>query len=189
MDDLLHNGYRLEKLDPLFKQEGLEVDRIIVSILSGRGKDLMQMQDREVECEYFIPNLRYSVYGKPTLPLYRRGQRSGPQPGAGSAAFHQSDPAPTSIPGSSRGSAPTQSAISPWRRSKTPLSILTVLEARYQETFSTSLTLKRLGEAIFTPRLPDRGAHIHYDFNVAASAYISDDILLMKRLRKERDDI
>ena len=188
VDDLLHNGYRLEKLDPLFKQEGLEVDRIIVSILSGRGKDLMQMQDRKVECEYFIPNLRYWFTESLLYPFV----------GGDSVADRSRE----------RDLLPSINLILPYEYPrflkevdsnairnfsmaalKNALSILTVLEARYQETFSTSLTLKRLGEAIFTPRLPDRGAHIHYDFNVAASAYISDDILLMKRLRKERDDI
>ncbi|MEN6340683.1 MAG: cytidyltransferase-related domain protein, partial [Clostridiaceae bacterium] len=59
IDDLLHNGYRLEKLDPLFRQEGVEIERIIVGVLSGRGLDLMREQKREVDCEYFIPNMLY----------------------------------------------------------------------------------------------------------------------------------
>ena len=72
IDDLLHNGYRLEKLDPLFREQGVEIERIIVGILSGRGLDLMREQKRNVDCEYFIPNLLFWFTGKPALPVHRR---------------------------------------------------------------------------------------------------------------------
>ena len=92
-------------------------------------------------------------------------------------------------PGFSGRSDIPRFAISPWPRSKTPCPILTALEERYQETFGASLTIKRLGEAIFTPRLPDKGAHMQYDLNVAASSYLKDDILLMQRLSRGRDGL
>ncbi len=188
VDDLLHNGYRLEKLDPLFKQEGLEVDRIIVSILSGRGRDLMKMQGREVECEYFIPNLRYWFTESLLYPFI----------GGDSVSDRSRE----------RDLLPSINLILPYEYPlflkevgysvirnfsmaslKNALYILTALEERYQENFGTSLTIKRLGEAIFTPRLPDKGAHMQYDLNVAASAYLKDDILLMQRLSRERNNL
>ena len=93
VDDLLHNGYRLEKLDPLFKQEGLEVDRIIVSILSGRGRGPDENAGAGGRMRILYSQPQLLVYGKPSLRLYRRRQRGGPEPGARFAAFHQFDPA------------------------------------------------------------------------------------------------
>lgn len=58
VDDLLHKGYRIRELDPLFKEENVEIDRLIVGMLSGRGKDLMEIQGRKVESAYFIPSMR-----------------------------------------------------------------------------------------------------------------------------------
>ncbi|MDF2593162.1 MAG: cytidyltransferase, partial [Clostridia bacterium] len=58
VDDILHKGYRIKKLDPLLKNERLEVQKIVVGILSGKGKELMDIQEREVESAYFIPKLK-----------------------------------------------------------------------------------------------------------------------------------
>lgn len=58
VDDLLHKGYRIRELDPLFKAENITIRKLVVGILSGRGKDLMTIQKRKVDCVYFIPNLR-----------------------------------------------------------------------------------------------------------------------------------
>ena len=41
VDDLLHSGNRIRALDPLFRQEGVVIDRVLVGLLSGRGRDLM----------------------------------------------------------------------------------------------------------------------------------------------------
>src|SRR5699024_10184320 len=59
VDDLLHKGYRIDNLDPLFKEAGMDIRCILVGIMSGRGHDLMALQRRQVDCEYFIPNLHY----------------------------------------------------------------------------------------------------------------------------------
>ena len=65
--------------------------------------------------------------------------------------------------------------------------ILTVLERRHQAMFSTSLTLKRLAEALFRPRLPDKGRHLQYNLSMTASSYVEDDIATMHRICKEED--
>ncbi|MFA9422579.1 MAG: cytidyltransferase, partial [Sedimentibacter sp.] len=58
VDDLLHKGYRIKELDPILKKHNIEVKKIILGIMSGSGKDLMDIQGREADCAYFIPNLR-----------------------------------------------------------------------------------------------------------------------------------
>ena len=63
------------------------------------------------------------------------------------------------------------------------LSILHALEQAHQEQFSTALTLRRLGEALYRPRLPDRGRSLRYDLSLPASACLEDDLLRLDRIR------
>lgn len=61
--------------------------------------------------------------------------------------------------------------------------ILQVLEEEYQQAFGRRLTLGRLGEAIISPRCPDRGNCGQYDKNIAPSVYVEDDIQKLVRLQ------
>lgn len=58
VDDLLHSGRRIRVLDPLARKEGIEIKEVLVGILSGQGKDLMEQWNRPVDYIYFVPNLR-----------------------------------------------------------------------------------------------------------------------------------
>ncbi len=186
IDDLLHNGYRLEKLDPLFRQEGVEIERIIVGILSGRGLDLMREQKRNVDCEYFIPNMLYWFTESLLYPFI------GGDSVAGGIAERDYPPSinlilPYQYPKYLHGALPP--AVRQYSRValKNALTVLTVLEERYLKIQGTGLTLRRLSEALVRPRLPDKGAHMQYDLNVVASAYIKDDIRQMRRISNAED--
>ena len=186
VDDLLHNGYRLEKLDPLFRAQGVEVERIIVGILSGRGLDLMREQKRNVDCEYFIPNMLYWFTESLMYPFI------GGDSVAGGIAERDYPPSinlilPYQYPKYLRGAQPP--AVRQYSRvsMRNALTILTVLEERYLKLQGTGLTLRRLGEALLRPRLPDKGAHMQYDLNVVASAYLKDDIRQMRRISSAED--
>ena len=65
------------------------------------------------------------------------------------------------------------------------LAVLRALESAHQRLFSTALTLRRLGEALERPRLPDRGKSLQYDFSIPASTYLEDDLLMLGRTRSE----
>ena len=45
-----------------------------------------------------------------------------------------------------------------------------------------ALTLERLAEALYRPRLPDRGRHLRYDLSVPASSYVADDLNQLQRI-------
>ena len=63
--------------------------------------------------------------------------------------------------------------------------ILEALERVHQQDFNTVLTLRRLGEAVHSPRLPDKGKQMLYDLSVPASAYVRDDLALLNRTETE----
>jgi len=186
IDDLLHNGYRLEKLDPLFREQGVEIERIIVGILSGRGLDLMREQKRNVDCEYFIPNMRYWFTESLLYPFI------GGDSVAGGTVERDYPPSinlilPYQYPKYLHGALPP--AVRQYSRValRNTLTILNILEDRYLKLQGTGLTLRRLGEALVRPRLPDKGAHMQYDLNVVASAYLKDDIRQMRRISNAED--
>ena len=181
VDDLLHNGYRLDKLSPVFAAEELEIRTVVVGILSARGRDLMEVQGRQVECEYFIPNLHYWVTESLLYPFLGGDSVGTPAPGRMLPSINLI--LPYYYPRHYVGT--TDAAIRDLSRTalENTLSILHALEQAHQAQFSTALTLRRLGEALYRPRLPDRGRSLRYDLSLPASACLEDDLLRLDRIR------
>ena len=186
VDDLLHNAYRINKLGALFRQEQLGIDRIIVGICSGRGRDLAQEQGLPVDCEYFIPNLHYWVNESLLYPFVG-GDSVSQRTMHGRMLPSLNLILPYHYPRYFVGT--TDEAVRSLSRTalENALSILRTLERVHQRGFNTALTLGKLGEALSCPRLPDRGQYLSYDFSVPASAYLRDDLLTLDRLRTRRD--
>ena len=181
VDDLLHKGYRIEKLDRVFRQEQLAVDRIVVAVMSGYGRDLMRVQGRCAECEYFIPNLHYWVTESLLYPFI------GGDSVAGRKQKERMLPSvnmilPYVYPGyffdvteqSIRGLSKT--AL------ENAMQILRALEREHQRVFSAALTIRRLGEALTQPRLPDKGDCMNFDFSLPASSYLEEDLSRLDRI-------
>lgn len=182
VDDQLHTGRRLRELDPLARQQGVEIREVLVGILSGQGKDLMEQWGRSVDCVYFVPNLR-AWYVESTL-----------YPFIGGDTIRREVPTEQGLP-------PSVNMILPYcypehlkkcgpgaayRFSRTCLEntgeIMTSLEAAYRKTFARNLTLRRLGEAVVLPLCPDKG-NLVYDSGQAVSAYLQNDLSALARLR------
>lgn len=182
VDDMLHKGYRMREIDPLLTQEGIDVRKVIVGILSGRGKDMMMLQERPVDSVYFIPNLRSWFVESSLYPFL------------GGDGIHRADIA-------NAGIIPSVNLILPYvapnfmmdlpRKALYDFSmaclentrdILAALEEEYQMIFERNLTLNRLSEAVASPRYPDKGIHLTYDLNIAPSSYVNNDIDHLRRL-------
>jgi nicotinic acid mononucleotide adenylyltransferase len=182
VDDLLNKGYRIRALDPLLNEEKLNVKKIIVGILSGRGKELMEIQNRAVDSAYFIPKLRlwfneallYPYIGGDSL---WRGEypKSNLLPSINLILPYTS---PAFIKGVTNRQLYNMSEVSILNA----IDILTVLEKEYQKLYERKLTLALLGEVFIYPRYPDNGPHMEYDFNVSASEHLKKDMELLKRL-------
>lgn len=184
VDDLMHKGYRIRELNPIFQKEDVNIDRIIVGILSGRGKDLMNIQNRKVESVYFLPNLRVWFVESTMYPFV--GGDTVRREGKAKANLLNSInlllpyAMPTFI-----GSAPRR-AIYDFSLTclENARDILRALEEEYQEIFERKLTLNRLSEAVISPSCPDRGSCLSYDYHLAASTYVENDIMTLKRLER-----
>lgn len=187
VDDFLHKGYRIDKLDRVLREEKLAIDRIVVGIMSGNGKDLMKAQGRQAECEYFIPNLRYWLNESQLYPFV-----GGDSVGRQTMTEHMLPSINLILPyfypyfmtDASDDSLRAFSRVA----LENALEIMRTLERRHQRIFNTSLTLRRLGEALQQPRLPDKGDCMNYDFSLPASAYLAEDLRQIRRIsRREKE--
>ncbi|WP_312702074.1 cytidyltransferase [Sedimentibacter sp.] len=186
VDDLLHKGYRIKEIDPILKRYNIEVKKIIVGIMSGRGKDLMDIQGREADCAYFIPNLRIWFNENLMYPflggdgMWQNGQ-----------SFNLIPSINLILPFYSPMYLNNATKESIYNLSMTCLEnakrILQVLEEEYQELYEKKLTLKRLGEVLISPRIPYLGDSICYDLNKEASDYMDvhiEDLIKLERIIK-----
>jgi nicotinic acid mononucleotide adenylyltransferase len=181
VDNILHKGYRMKALDPLFKEAEITVQKIICGILSGRGKDLMDIQNREVDYVYFIPRLKIWFNENSLYPFI-----------GGDALWRGSFPErnllpsinltlPYTSPNFIRNS--THSSI--YNLSKVcienSLEILSVLEDEYHIIHERNLNLLNLGQVFTAPRCPDKGENMDYDLNLSPSHYIKNDLEILAR--------
>jgi nicotinic acid mononucleotide adenylyltransferase len=182
VDDLLHKGYRLEKLDSMLKSSSVEIKKIMVGILSGRGRDLMELTGRDADCVYFIPNLSYWFTESLEYPFIGGDSIKGGSPAPGYLLPSVNLILPYKMPDYVKNASPG----SLYRLSLCSLEnardILQTLERRHQALFERSLTLGRLGEALHRPRIPDKGSAMKYDPGVLPSQYVEDDIKLLLRI-------
>jgi len=184
VDDLLHKGYRMQVLDPLFKQEGVFVQKVMVGLLSGRGKEMMDAQDREVDSVYFIPKLKnwfneqllYPFIGGDTI---WRGEypRHNLLPSINTILPYTS---PTFI----RGTGDRAIYNFSMTCFESSLLIMQALEQAYQESQGRNLTLARMSEVLYSPRILDQGLNMHFDFNRGASSFIENDIEFLQRMER-----
>lgn len=183
IDDVLDKGYRIKVLDPLLKEADIQVEKIIVGILSGRGKELMEIQGRKVDSPYFIPKLRdwynenafYPFIGGDALWRGTFPQRNL-LPSINLILPYTS---PEFIAGASRKAIYNLSEVS----IENSIDILETIENEFQAINERTLTLKHMGQVFSTPRCPEHGKNMDFDLNLSPSHYLKNDLELLKRLR------
>lgn len=182
VDNILHKGYRMKALDPLLKKESVNVKKIIAGILSGRGKDLMDMQNRDVDSVYFIPKLKIWFNENTLYPFI-----------GGDALWRGTYP--------KRNLLPSINLILPFTYPvfiknvttknlyelssvciENSIELLKVLENEYHILYTRNLTLASLGEVFTIPRCPDIGKDLQYDLNISPSHYLENDLQQLRRL-------
>ena len=181
VDDLMHPGIRINALDPVFRQEDVSIQTVLVGVLSGYGRDLMQVRGRPVDSVYFVPRLRQWFVESTLHPFI-----------GGNTVRRPTAPVPGLLPGINHilpYASPTfrsecqESAIFDLSRCclENARDLMLVLEAEYRTLYARNLTLSRLPEAVILPLCPDKGACMSYDPNLAASVYLENDLELLMR--------
>lgn len=184
VDDLLHKGHRIKELNPLFEQENVKIDRIIVGLLSGRGKDLMEIQNRKVESVYFIPSIKAWFVESSIYPFIGGDSIKSEMESKGTLLNSINLILPYVMPGFIHGASNDAIYDLSMACLENSRDILKVLEEEYQTVFERNLTLNRLSEVILSPCCPDRGDHLSYDYHLAPSVYVENDIVRLVRLKE-----
>ena len=178
IDDLLHSGQRMRRIDPLLRKHDVRVRKIIVGLLTGNARDDMAIKNRDVEGAYFIPEISMWLNERDCYPFI----------GGDSLETGRDDETSINLilPYTSFSFAGKNDADMVFKYSMTCLEnardIMKVIEEEYQEAFEMPLTLGKLGAVITHPRRPDYGAGLKYDESVAPSVYIESDIKRAERL-------
>lgn len=184
VDDILHSADRLRTLHPMFEEQGIEVAKVLVGVMSGRGRDLITLMDREADSVYYIPNLRswfvessiYPFIGGDTV---RREGRTVANllPSVNLILPYAAPPL---------DQACSRQAVFDFSLTclNNARDILLALEAEYLLLFGRNLTLNRLAEAVILPLCPDKGDCMHYDPGLTASVYLDNEIEMLLRNRR-----
>lgn len=181
VDDLMHPGFRIQALDPILRQEGVDIRIVLVGLLSGHGRDLMDAQGRPVDSAYYLPRLREWFVESTLYPFI-----------GGNTIQRTTPPVPGLLPGinhilpyaspSFRGECSEESVFQLSRVClESARDVISVLEQEYRALYGRNLTLSRLAEAIILPLCPDKGTCLNYDPTLAASVYLENDLEQLMR--------
>lgn len=182
VDDLLNKGYRIEALDPVFNKYDVDVHKVFVGILSGRGKAIMERQGREVDSAYFIPRLKVWFNESKLYPFI-----------GGDALWRGEFPSRNlissinlTLPYSSMAYIKGVARNKIYNLSKVCLEntidILSVLEEEYQQYHERMLTIGHLGEVLIQPRFPDKGSALKFDMSLKPTDYLANDLEQLERM-------
>lgn len=182
VDDLVHKADRLQALAPYLKKAGIPIKKVVVGVISGYGRDLMNCVGLPVESIYSMPNLRqwfvestlYPFIGGDTV---RRPDMkvAGLQPSVNMILPY----ATPALTGCSKEDLYKFSVCC----IENSRDLLQILEAEYRKLFGKNLTLSRLPEAVILPLCPDKGSCMEYDENLAASVYLENDLEMLGRMK------
>ena len=181
VDDLMHPGFRIQALDPILRQEGVDIRIVLVGLLSGHGRDLMDAQGRPVDSVYYLPRLREWFVESTLYPFI-----------GGNTIRRTASPVPGLLPGinhilpyaspSFRGECSEEAVFQLSRVClESARDVISVLEQEYRALYGRNLTLSRLPEAIILPLCPDKGTCLNYDPTLAASVYLENDLEQLMR--------
>ena len=183
IDDLLHKGYRMSIIDPILKKNKVDVRKIVVGVMTGNARDSMEMRGREVEGAYFLPTLKIWLNERDCYPfiggdsLMPANENDGLRSGSVNLIMPYTTPvfiADGNVDEIFRYSMTClENARNIWQ----------VIEKEYQSIYERKLTLKRIGEVITYPRIPELGTGIELDENLAPTAFIDNAIARLIRLK------
>ena len=181
VDDYLHKGYRIKALEPLFKKYNIKVKKIVVGTISGSGREIANLLNRDVESAYFIPNLRLWFNECELFPFIGGDALKRKKSTQGNLVRSINPILPYTFPNFIKKASENRIFEFSKVCIENALNILNALENEYQITQQRKLTLGHLGEVIIYPRYPDQGEDMDYNLNLSPTHYLRNDLELLNR--------
>lgn len=181
VDDLLNKGYRINVIEPILREAGVEIKKIIVGILSGRGEEIGISKGIDLDSAYFVPNLKVWFNESSQYPFIggdmvgNKTLKTNSIPSVNMILPYVS---PTFIKNTENKAIYDLSTTC----LENSINIFKVIEQVYQSKNEKSLNLKNLGEIFHSPRHPDTNKMIALNKNAKPSKTIEMDLQYLKRL-------
>lgn len=184
IDDLLHKGHRMRMLRPYLQEQGIEIKRVFAGVMTGQAMDMMTEQHLHAESAYFLPTLSVWLNERDCYPFIGGDSMDNAQNYSGYDNNPSINLVLPYVKPEFIGEGSVDAAL---LYSKTCLEnaalIMETLQDVYQETYEKRLTLKRLGEVITQPRIPDIDVGVSFDENMDPTRFIANDMERLMRLR------
>jgi nicotinic acid mononucleotide adenylyltransferase len=181
VDDLLNKGYRINVIVPILRSMGIEIEKVILGILSGRGSEIGKEKNIPLDYAYFIPNLKLWFNESNQYPFIggdmvdRNVLESTSIPSINMILPYV---APRFIKNTKNDSIYNLSEIC----LQNSLMIFQSIEEVYQSINEKSLNIKGLGEVLVSPRHPDTNKAMILNKNLKPSVCIDMDLEYLRRL-------
>lgn len=182
VDDLLHKGYRINVIEPVLRKAGVEIEKIIVGILSGRGEEIGISKGIDLDSAYFVPNLKLWFNESSQYPFI-----GGDMVGDNILKSNSIPSVNMILPYVSPSFIKETDNRFIYELSEICLQnsrdIFKTIEEVYQLKNEKSLNLKNLGEIFYAPRHPDTNEMILLNKNSRPSDAIKLDLQYLERLK------
>lgn len=182
VDDLLHKGYRLNVIEPILRNNNIEIKKLVVGILTGRGKELGKTRNIEVDSAYFVPNLKLWFNESAQYPfiggdaVFR--EEYGQDYLIPSINFILPYVSPSFIKGATIRSIYEFSEVC----LVNTIEIFDEIQKVYQEINGKSLIIRNLGKIFSFPRKPDTCIYADSVRNLKPTDYLEKDLENLKRI-------
>lgn len=185
VDDFFHKGFRMKEINACLQKEGMKADRLVVGVMSGRGRDLAAAEGLPVESVYFVPNMHVWFVESDLYPFIGGdGIQTGETRGAGHEALPSINAIlPYQVPGYLEGAS--MEAFFQMSRVcfENAAAICRQLETEYQRLYGRKLTMARISEAMAEPRHPDSAVLNEETLQMSPSVLISGELRKLSRQR------
>lgn len=181
VDDLLNKGYRINAIEPILRESGIEIDKIIVGILSGRGQEIAISKGIDIDSAYFVPNLKLWFNESSQYPFIG-GDMVGEMPRKINSIPSVNMILPYVSPSFIKRTVNQSIYDLSSTCLQNSIDFFKAIEEVYQVRKEKSLTLKNLGEIFTSPRHPDTNEMIFINNNIKPSQAIESDLNYLKRL-------
>ena len=183
IDDLLHKSHRMNILGPVLQAADVDVREVLVGVMTGNAMDRMEANQTRVECAYFLPTLEVWMNERDCYPFIGGDSIESIDSQRESRGASANLILPYIKPGFIGNGDEEAAFVYSETCLKNARRIMGAIESEYQKLFERKLTLRRLGEVVTIPRIPDMDRGVIFDESMEPTEFLDNDIERVARLK------
>jgi nicotinic acid mononucleotide adenylyltransferase len=185
VDDLFHTGKRMKELSMHLEREKIQDHRLIVGVLSGRGRDLARLRGLKIQAVYSVPNLHSWVIESDLYPFFGGDgvEQSNPDQESGELCPSMNPILPYAMPTFLEGIS--QQMIYEFSKvcMENAIDIYRAVEGEYRKQYGRRLSLDRISEILVQPRYPDQIGLDESKRMMTPSQILNEELKRLERFR------